>query len=610
MRPQRDNKNKRMQDNGNKKQEKIKRNGKALVVFGANFNVNILGDKRLDVVVADSIHKNDIENLGYTFVDIGTLVGLSSIEEANIFLDELSSATFPGVGKVSKSFVFEGYELWWVHYNDFFHYFSLPFTQYKILLEYLRNFENITFYNPPFKNLFIHYLRAYGCGVSFLDKKYFKKVLNIPFGIFVQIFITTFSVLILMITRPRVLVFTGDSLEPSRDYDFRMKFIYEELRNKKLSFVEFIRSLESWKTVIKHAVIRRRPVIYSEAVAFMGKIMSLLTFERYGVSQGITKGDHSVLESPEDRFRFAIAIHYLEGVYADIWTIRIMRLIESIIGVRVAFIAAVNERNFSTFLGCKMNNIPTVGILHGVAFRYVTPYDFMEGFDGQKMLSVDVYGVWSEWWREYYIKYSKAYKPEQLYVSGPMRPLGVLEKSNMPIIAHQGLRRVLFVSEQVAVPSEVMPYLRELIDRRDIELTIKFRPSRDGFEEWLLSHEPQILKLEHVRIAREGMQDAIQNADVVIGSYSTGVLEALLQLKVPIFFRTQKWGDYFSMSEHEDTKYFFAENPYELSEKIDNSGALPNNLLAELRERYFGDPHENGSKWVVDKLEEMLKENH
>jgi hypothetical protein len=225
------------------------------------------------------------------------------------------------------------------------------------------------------------------------------------------------------------------------------------------------------------------------------------------------------------------------------------------------------------------------------------------------ILSVDKYGLWSEWWREHFIKHSDAYKPEQLYVSGPMRPLGTQKKSDPTPASKKGRVRVLFISEQVAVPEEVMPYLYKLLKQKDIELTIKFRPYRDGFERWLLKNEPQVLKMSHVRIVKGAMQEAIQNSDVAVGCQSTGVLEMLLQFKVPIYFRTQKWGDYYDIKNYNRKHSFFAENPGELIEKIKNAKNIPVKYITDLRERYFGDPYKNGSQWVVEQMEKILEQS-
>ncbi len=577
-----------------------------LVVFGKDFPTRCVLRWKFDTIVANKMFRKNVEALGCQFVEIETLVDPGSIYEASALAEDLSRLTLLDNTRLSKSFIYKGYELWWIHYHDLFLYFCLPYTQYKRLLEYLKSFHKVSFYRPPYKALFSCYFKGYGNEFDVLYESRLKGSSILPFGVLIQILLTLLSIPILMVRKRRAMLFTGDKFEKSKDYDFRMRFIYEELRQKNVPFVEFIRSLESWKIVLGHAVKRRRPVIYSEAVAFVGRFVSVISGGRCCAEQKFGARTFASQTDPEMRFKLLVATQYLLDVYADIWAIRIMKWILHTIGVNVALIPAATERNFHSVFGCKLNKIPTVGILHGIASRNHVMYDFLPGFNGEKMLSVDYYGVWSEWWKEYYIKYSKAYKPEQLYVSGPMRPLQV---SKEPEVSNQqsGLVRVLFISEQTATPSEVMLYLRELLDRRDIELTIKFRPYHDRFEKWLLENEPQILKLQHIRIIKGGMQEAIQSADVTVGCRSTGVLEALLQLKVPLFLCTQKWGDYYGMTESNESQCLFVENPKELIEKIKSASDIPRGLIIDLRERYFGDPYKNGSKWAVDKMEQLLE---
>jgi len=302
-----------------------------------------------------------------------------------------------------------------------------------------------------------------------------------------------------------------------------------------------------------------------------------------------------------------VATQYLPFVCDDVWSLRIMRLIMRLIGIRAAFITATSERNAHAVLGCKLNSIPTVGLLHGVASRYGTPYDFLAGFDGKKRLSVDFYGLWSEWWKNYYIKNSCAYAPDQLYVSGPMRPL-VGANDILPDNHRRGSLRILFISEQLAEPSEILPYLKKLMTRNDLTLILKFRPYRDAFEEWLKEHAPDILRDGSLHIVRGSMQEAITNSDIVVGSYSTAALEAFMQLKIPIFIYTRKWGDYYRMRDAEETRRFLVENPEDLMARIGDAQTTPNRLLLDLRKRYFGDPRRNGSAWVVDKVEQLFKQ--
>ena len=530
-----------------------------------------------------------------------------SIYEASAFAEELSRLILPDGTRLTKSFIYKDYELWWMHYNNLFLYFCLPYTQYKKLLEYLKTFDTVHFYKTPYKSLFSCFLKAYGVKTVMLKKSDLKSPSFLPFGILMQIMITLLSLPILAIRKPHFMIFVGDKFEAGQDYDFRMKFIYRELRERSMSFVEIIRSLESWKKVLKHAfVVRKRPVIYSEAVTYLGRFLNFLFGGFYRSKYQFNP--HLFTEQPvETRFKLLVATYYLQNVYDDIWTIRILKLILNIINIKGAYITATLERNFPTFIACKLNNIPTVGILHGVASLYYNVYDFLPGFDGEKSLSVDKYGLWSEWWKEYYLKNSKVYLPEQLYVSGPMRPLERNTKESVDSsITNSGPIKVLFISEQLAVPEEVMPYLNALMSDKNISVYLTFRPYRDGFENWLREHYPLILnKFEEERIIRTGIKDAIAVCDVATGTMSTAVIETLFQYKVPILFYTKKWGDYFNLREY-DNGSFFAENTEELVDKIRKATNVSVERIKNLQKRYFGDPYQNGSKWVVDQLEDAL----
>jgi hypothetical protein len=584
----------------------MNKKGKAIVVFGKELprRISKIGMSAC-VVVADESLKKKINELGHEFVSIHQYISPGSIYEASAFAEAISRLTLSNGSRISKVFVYEGYELWWIHYNNIFHYFCLPFSQYRKLLEYLSGFEEIYFYRPPFGALFHCYLEAHGSRFTEVADGGFKNFSRLPFGVFIQIIITFLCFPILSMSRPASLVFIGDKFDKDRDYDFRMKFIYNDLRDRKLSFVEFIRSLESWRTVIRNAVKRRRPVIYSEAITFLGRFLSYLT-------QGHCRAEHELApiltlreNDPESRFKFNVSIQYIKNVYDDIWAIRIMKFITRAIGIKSAFFAAALERNYHAVMGCKLNSIPTVGILHGVASRNYNVYDFTPGFDGNKSLSVDRYGLWSDWWREYYLKNSKAYEKDQLFVSGPMRPI---EHDNgmVSAIEHRsGPIQVLFISEQLGVPGELIPFLKRLIVQKDIVLSIKFRPYRDGYEEWLKENEPSFLKQEKIKILRGNMQEAIKGHEVVVGSHSTAVLESLFQLKVPIFYDTKKWGDYYDLSGFGEGQPCFARTPEELINKIMTARNVSKNVLEMLRDRYFGDPYKNGGRWVVDQLVEL-----
>lgn len=586
----------------------------ALVIFEGSLSSHdvekLFARAQYEVVIAPASLRSDIESRGCEWVNIESFIEPGSIYEANTLLQELSLLKQKDGSRIAKSIQYEGYELWWIHYNNLFVTSCLPYTQYVKLLEFLKEFQKAYLFEPPHEALFTFYLRAYRREFFVLRTAILTTFRVLPFGIFIQIVLTALSLPILAVQRKSTMIFTGDKFAEGKDYDSRMSFIYEEMRGRGLPFVEFIRSLEPWKTVVAHAVWRKRPVVYSVAVQYIAHFVSSVTLARYRRKKTV-----NVLLSadtdPEMRFKLLLGTQYLYDVDTDIWAIRISKWILQIIGIKSAYITAAVDRNFHAVLGCKLNKIPTVGILHGTATRDYIVYDFLPTFDGAKVLTLDKYGLWSEWWKSYYEEHSRAYRKAQLYLSGPMRPLvqdgiqkGNVEKQGRPI-------KVLFISEQLAVPEEVLPYLEALMQADDIKVYMKFRPYRDGFEVWLRQHRPEILSaIGEESILRGGMQDAIATCDVVVGSHSTAVLEALLVEKPIGFFATQKWGDCFELKEYHSQHIFYAENPSELIACVKTSGSISVEILRNLRERFFGNPYQNGSKWVVDQLEMALSKHH
>jgi hypothetical protein len=554
--------------------------GKVLVIFDGDES-EAINTKEYDVV----LHAKD-------FVLPG------SIYEATELVESLPRLKLPNGSTLSKSLMYKGFELWWIHYNDLFYYFGLPFAQYKKLLSHLTQFKSVELYNPPHKPLFVFFLAAHGVATKVTTVTASDKI--IPFGIFIQTVITLISIPILIILRPKILVFAGDKFEPGKDYDFRMRFVYRELRKRNLYFSEFIRSLSSWKTVVSHAGTRMRPVIYSEAITYISGILGRFTKKD-------NFQDFETFSDPETRFKLLIGTSYLRSASTDIWAIRISSLLIKLIGFKAAYFSAALDRNYPAVIGAKLNRVKTVGILHGVASRYYNGYDFLPGFDGDKRLSLDKYGVWSDWWKEYYLKHGAAYASDQLVVSGPIRPL---EKENGVTALHEmektGPIKVLFVSEQLAVPEEVIPYLEKLLEQHNVEILFTFRQFGDGFKNWIEKNRPEILSNPRVKIATNGLVRAIEESEVAVGSHSTAVLEMLLKEKMPLFFNSKKWGDYYSLKEYDSNRTFFAENPDELITKIMAVRTVPKETLLDLQKRYFGNPYQNGSAWLVDELEKGI----
>lgn len=558
---------------------------------------------KYDVVISPPSIRGEVLPLSLEWRNLDDYIEAGSIYEATDMLKQLSYVRLPNGTRVTKSTFYNGFELWWIQYQNLFLRFCLPYTQHKKLLEYLNNYEDVVLLEPQFKKLFECYLLAHRRNVVILSGGGSKLHELFPLGIMIQILLTFVFLPIIILQQKKILIWTGDLFEGGKDFDFRLRFVYEELRKRNISFLETIRSLESWRSVLQHAARRRRAVVYSTAITFLAHYASILTGKRFRLSKQFRESEFASISEPEERFMLMVATQYLQTVGDDIWEIRINRIFLKLGGVKVAFIPATNDRNFHTFLACKLNNIPTVGILHGVASQYYNVYDFLHTYDGEKTMSVDKYGVWSDWWKEYYVKNSKAYSPEQLFVSGLMRPFTGQKTPQESIKEQKEKIKVLFVSEQLAVPDEVFPHLRLLLEENEFELYVTFRPYQDGFEMWLKENHPEILqKIPKSQIIRTGIKDAIHQCDVAVGTHSTAVLEAVIQKKPFVFFKTGKWGDYFNLEAYSSEYSFYVETERKFLEAIKQSKAIPVSELQKIQERFFGDPCQNGSKWVVDEL--------
>lgn len=529
--------------------------------------------------------------------EIGQLVGSGSVREACQIISKLSQLVFSDGSKISKFINYQGYELWWMNYDALFEKFCIPYTKYRNLLLYLKDFKEVYLFQPSWPDLFRYFLESYGSRCHILGNFSFKKIMPVPLGIFIQFVLSMAFLPWLMVSRPRLMVLTGDKFDPPNDYDFRMKFIYEEVRKRKIPFVEFIRSLESWPVIFQHAWKRKRPVFYSTAV------IEILQYFTRGLKESLPSFSSP---DPEERFLFSVAAHAVSRVRGSILSIKLFKFILQLIGVRAAYATVGTSRIFHEVLACKLQGIKTVGIMHGATYQYHDVYDFMAGFDGEKTLSVDRYGLWSDWWKDYYAQNSSAYRKDQLFVSGPMRPLKRTESlQNQPF---RDFLRVLYISEEAAVPEEILPYILTLLEAKDIKLYFKFRPYRDGFELWLKKNRPEVYNniLETAQVLRGTIEEAINLCDVVVGSNSTAVLEGLLQLKPFIYFLTNKWGEHPAVKAA-GLNFCFAQTPQSLLEHIRRSQEISREDLKKLQEQFFGNPYQNGSKWVVEQIEDFLE---
>lgn len=94
-----------------------------------------------------------------------------------------------------------------------------------------------------------------------------------------------------------------------------------------------------------------------------------------------------------------------------------------------------------------------------------------------------------------------------------------------------------------------------------------------------------------------------KNADVFLGAHTTALLEASLMGKISIFIKTQKWGDYFDLSDLVPEFNILVDNPNSLAEhiiaRLEKEPELK--TIEKIKYRYFGE-NKNGAEWAAKEL--------
>ena len=181
---------------------------------------------------------------------------------------------------------------------------------------------------------------------------------------------------------------------------------------KKLIFIEFITTSQSG---LLHSLYlyfkRKRVVIYIDAFVRIIKFSSKFKIDLKNFCD-FDSIDRSIIE---ENFKNILATEILLNL-------RIFRNIKNV------FIWHISSKTSGIFFWAKKNNIKTIGIMHGLAFKEYVYSETMPGLKFKKNFKIYHFGVWSEYWYEYYKKNSSIV--DNLEISGPLSKKNKFIKSS------------------------------------------------------------------------------------------------------------------------------------------------------------------------------------
>lgn len=453
---------------------------------------------------------------------------------------KLTSEIFDNIDK--KYYSYDGYELIWSIYNIVHIKYSIPYFENS---EVLSKIDDKTL-----KHKII----------------YLKKIIQ-------DILLVVYSLLSILYVKIRyekmIAIWSGDFYSAANKGDFRVGDLYCKLDEKKLAYIDFIRDdANGFINTIKNMFNRKRPVIYYSSIE---RIYTLFS-----------KSENNVFLKKEN------ALHYniLNKCIADSvqpQKIRLFMRIYKVLNINKFICWEYSDRQATLIHAAKMLHIKTIGFMHGTAMKNYMAHNYISEFNNQKRIGPDVMGVWSNWWYEYYNKNSKLYN--KIEVCGMLRKSSAHKEWNI-----SNINKVLWISEPLGDLDELVKYIRYFNDK--YELVIKKRPfTNDIFYNKLIKYYPEF---KNTPVLNGDIYEAILESDLVVGSHSTAVIDAIKVKKPFLMINTYKWGNYFEVDDN-----FFISDINQIKDKVKN---IDINKLEKLNSKYFGKSEDDGVEWVIDKI--------
>jgi len=536
-----------------------------------------------DYIVASKSEKLNFDDSKEKVLYIEDYVQFSSIAEARRLTDKIFSHNADFIAEYD----YKSYKVTWSWYSDVFQ-FCIKYLEIERLIQTI---EILDIQHLKISNILPQYRKV--LEVYFFNKKITSNVSESELLLYIQqvlfnVAMLSFSIvsILFFILRPgkNIGTYTGDFIYKNTKSDFRLNHLYEKYEQNSIQYIEFIRD-----TKIRNFFIniykRRRFAIYYTAIIFF---VNLLT----------KKTQHS--KRPKDFYQSVLHCYHRANIVLKKSTLIIERILE-ILRVDKLVLISFSSRSAHLAIAAKSLDIKTIGIMHGLQQKDYAVYEFMQGYQEKKKIGCDVYGVWSGHYLEYFRKYSKISNVDSFHYSGLLRPVKNINQVGHFERASENKIKVLLISEPLVEVSEIIPYLKCLLEENSIEVGVKVRPMvKDIYYENMKLEFPEIQDLKKY----DGkLEDVAGKFDVFIGSNSTAVIEASLFGKISILVNTVKFGDYFDINELIPGHQLLVKSPEVLCKEIQFRTKNENDLktIEKTKYRFFGD-NKDGAQWVVDQL--------
>jgi 3-deoxy-D-manno-octulosonate 8-phosphate phosphatase (KDO 8-P phosphatase) len=480
---------------------------------------------------------------GYTMTRLRPLSAFQAGEFGDVaeaLLERLNTLRDANGLRYSASVVHEGYEPWWFHQEQAATVLR-TYARFRPLLERMTSARSVTLFDCPADlAMVVKQYPGLGSGVTFVRKQRasFAAALAARVGFatatVLKRTVSTLSVLSARLRRPKVMVFTSDVVSPGKRYDRRIESVYTALADAKVRYLEIIGAgAGRGGHVAGNLLKRRRGAVYRMAAPLWGQL--------FAKHEGEIRSDIATPAGiPDDeRFLHSVAKNLVLPSALDS-----VRMIEDFRGVlrlaRPQSVVFIDDARYvhEVVAACHLTGIAAIGVQHGIHACFA-PSFMARGFAAERNHGFDRYLVWSPFFADRISNDSALFERDQMRIVGE-----AAQRAPEGEAAGRGgddLVRVLFIVEtydELQQELDVYPYLRALGDDPRLHVTVKLRPG-------LTAPPYRAFDASHPRmsVGAGAIDPFIRDADVVVGSWSTAILDAVYHQKPLVLFTTPQYDD-------------------------------------------------------------------
>lgn len=343
---------------------------------------------------------------------------------------------------------------------------------------------------------------------SFIHRhKVFEGIKILVFGVFACT-VSFVAILMAIIKRKKIGLFTGDKVSGQYHNDFRINSLYEAVIETQTPYVEVVHAVMSFQ-VVKNFFKRKRFVIYLETI----DLFSFFFVRFYKLYFSRKSKRYSLDEfSPEERHFIRVLLSkYASFMFVSKRRTDFFRILFSVSFIQ-SFFSIDDVRHYNeVVLASLFTRVSFYAVQHGHYTKYHVGWYRATHHAGDVIKPTAII-VWSEHWKNELLRLKTYFTSDQIIIGGNKDIPSFVTPIQSEMIT------VLMPYETQAPKHEVFEYVKKILAVPNVRLVFKVRSDHDTDEQ---VHEYGLTDLHEKIVVTDTIKEMMSEVSLVIGTYST-----------------------------------------------------------------------------------------